>query len=74
MRRAYAPECSDDRDPGSWLERHEYPYLGRAGQTTLVDIVLRRVVGRGVYELRNSAGAKPKGEDSRKQRPGSPIA
>jgi len=46
----------------------------RADQTTLVDIVLRRVVGRGVYELRNSAGAKPKGEDFRKQRPGSPIA
>jgi hypothetical protein len=46
----------------------------RADQTTLVDIVLRRVVGRGVYELRNSAGAKPEGEDFRKQRPGSPIA
>lgn len=45
----------------------------RADQTTLVDIVLRRVVGRGVYELRNSAVAKPKGEDFRKQRPGSPI-
>jgi hypothetical protein len=45
----------------------------RADQTTLVDIVLRRVVGRGVFELINSAGTKPKGEDFRKQRPGSPI-
>ncbi|MEE8113222.1 MAG: hypothetical protein V3T23_02595 [Nitrososphaerales archaeon] len=44
-----------------------------ADQTTLVDIVLRRVVGRGVFALKNSNSADPKGEDFRRQKPGSPI-
>ena len=42
-------------------------------QTTLVDIVLRRVVGSGVYELVNSDAADPKGEDFRRQKPKNPI-
>ena len=45
----------------------------KADQTTLVDIVLRRVLGRGVFELKNSSVADPNGEDFRKQRPGRPI-
>ena len=43
-------------------------------QTTLVDIVLRRVVWRGVFVMKNTERVGPKGEDFTKQRPDAPIA
>ncbi len=43
-------------------------------RTTLVDNVLRRVVRRGVFVMKNTERVGPKGEDFTKQRPGAPIA
>lgn len=42
-------------------------------QTTLLDIELRRVIRRGVFELKNADRVGPKGEDFTKQPPGEPI-
>ncbi len=47
--------------------------LLKPDQTTLVDIVLRRVVRRGIFELKNSDRIDPKGEDFSKQPLGKPI-
>ena len=45
----------------------------RPDQTTMVDIVLRRVIRRGVFELKNTDRIGPGGEDFTRQPPGAPI-